>query len=244
MRLEYLPLLAVQRDLYRLPRGPERFREYLRTMIDADTGDLALPLTSMNPMGKDHIPPFLDGLLALDADGEGARAAAHAETELRESSGDFKVGQVVCDDLKGGWTNRYATELSHRFEQGSMYKRGWMTGLLWTSETYRNAGIREEILACAFRAAYIQKHGRARTLAERLAQEAHAMSRAGMSMPILEPGDLTYTREILAPLMESLDPSTHMAALFGDPAARELGLKPLGLSPWAGLALALQDARG
>lgn len=33
MNLEYVPLLQVQRDLYKLPRGFERFREYLRTML-------------------------------------------------------------------------------------------------------------------------------------------------------------------------------------------------------------------
>ena len=33
---------AVQRSLYALPRGMERFREYIRTMTDAETGDLAL----------------------------------------------------------------------------------------------------------------------------------------------------------------------------------------------------------
>lgn len=31
MTLTHLPLLQVQRDLYALPRGMERFREYIRT---------------------------------------------------------------------------------------------------------------------------------------------------------------------------------------------------------------------
>ena len=52
MRLEYVPLLKVQRDLYELPRGMERFREYIRTMSDAATGDLKFPLVAMNPMGR------------------------------------------------------------------------------------------------------------------------------------------------------------------------------------------------
>ena len=40
MTLTFVPLLQVQRDLYGLPRGMERFREYIRTMTDAATGDL------------------------------------------------------------------------------------------------------------------------------------------------------------------------------------------------------------
>ena len=69
MKLKYVPLVQIQRDLYRLPRGYERFREYLRTMSDAETRDLNLPpLVGMNPMGKDHLPALLEALLAFDAD--------------------------------------------------------------------------------------------------------------------------------------------------------------------------------
>ena len=68
MNLTFVPLLQVQRDLYALPRGMERFREYIRTMTDADTGDLTLPLVAMNPMGKDHVPALIDDYLALGAE--------------------------------------------------------------------------------------------------------------------------------------------------------------------------------
>ena len=51
-----------------LPRGMERFREYIKTMTDAETGDLALPLVAMNPMGKDHVPALIDDYLALGAE--------------------------------------------------------------------------------------------------------------------------------------------------------------------------------
>src|SRR5437879_1765320 len=51
MPLTYVPLLRVQRDLYRIPRGRDRFRAYLRTMIDWDIEDMRLPLGAMNPMG-------------------------------------------------------------------------------------------------------------------------------------------------------------------------------------------------
>jgi hypothetical protein len=100
MGLHYLPLLAVQRDLYRVPRGPARFRDYLRTMIDADTGDLALPLAAMNPMGKDHVPALLDRLLAFDADGEGARATTEAESALNEALTRAGLALALADTVK------------------------------------------------------------------------------------------------------------------------------------------------
>ena len=68
MKLSFLPLLQIQRDLYAMPRGMERFREYIKTMTDAETGDLALPLVAMNPMGKDHIPALIDDYIALGAE--------------------------------------------------------------------------------------------------------------------------------------------------------------------------------
>ncbi len=87
MNLTFMPLLRVQRELYAMPRGMERFREYIKTMTDAETGDLALPLVAMNPMGKDHVPALIDEYLALGAeeiaegavqDGCGQRSGATA----------------------------------------------------------------------------------------------------------------------------------------------------------------------
>ena len=135
MKLEYVPLLKVQRDLYDIPRGFERFREYIRTMTEPGSGELKVPLVAMNPMGKDHLPPFLDHLLAIDADGVGARALADAEAALADEAGDYRACLVVSDDLKGGWTNRYASEYSYRFEQRAFYRRAWLAANLWTSTT-------------------------------------------------------------------------------------------------------------
>ena len=69
----------------------------------------------MNPMGKDHVTALLDALLALDADGVGARAAADASAALSDVPGEFKIALVVADDLMGGWTNRYDYEYTFRF---------------------------------------------------------------------------------------------------------------------------------
>ena len=51
MKLELTPLLHVQRELYRVARGFERFRAYLQTMTGG-TDDLVLPLVALNPMGQ------------------------------------------------------------------------------------------------------------------------------------------------------------------------------------------------
>src|SRR5829696_8501074 len=114
MKLSFLPLLQIQRDLYAMPRGMERFREYIKAMTDAETGDLALPLVAMNPMGKDHIPALIDEYIALGAETIAQGAIDSATQTIPVASHEFRVGLVVSDDLKGGWTNRWASEFAHR----------------------------------------------------------------------------------------------------------------------------------
>jgi hypothetical protein len=252
MNLDYVPLLTVMRDLHAIPRGRERFRKYLRTIGGRDAGSLELPpLVIMNPMGKDHVTALLDELLALDADGIAARAAAEASAQLADESGDFKAALVIADDLKGGWTNRYAAEFSLRFPGGARSrgplprwtKHFWVTGVLWSSEHASERVVREAMLTAAYRAAYRQRHGPARTLRDRLAQEGHVLARAGCAGPVLDEEDIAYTREVLAPCLDAEDMRTAIECLFGDAAGRTLGFTPRGLSPWAGLALALHDAQ-
>ena len=54
---------------------------------------------------------------------------------------------------------------------------------------------------------------------------------------------IAYTREVLIPYLDADDMRTCIECLFGDAAGRTLGFTPRGLIPWAGLALALHDAR-
>jgi hypothetical protein len=251
MKLNYTPLLLIQRKLQGIPRGMGRFRHYLRTMLSADGNDVELaPLVAINPMARDHVTALLDTLLAMDADALGAQAAAEAAAELNHVPGEWSVGMVVVDDLLGGGTNRFAYEFELRFGPEKLRlrkpKRGqrqWLTGVLWSSEAPSESAIRQTILAAAHRAAWQQAHGPVRTLADMLAQEGHVMARAGCMLPVLDDGEIQYTRAVLAPCLEAPDQRTAIECLFGDAAARSLGLSPRGLSPWAGLALALHDAQ-
>ncbi|MBX9623759.1 MAG: hypothetical protein K2X82_08085 [Gemmataceae bacterium] len=241
MRLDYVPLLRIQRELLNLPRGRGRFEEYLRTILRDDRSDLELvPLVAMNPMGKEHVAARLDVLLAFDGDAVGAQAAAEAGAALRGDPGEYKAGLVVVDDLMGGWTNRYATE--HDFRRPDpTNKRFWVTGLLWSSEEPSPRTVREAVLTAAYRAATVRRHGPARTLRDLMTQEGHVLAAAGCTGPTLDPDDREYTREVIAPFLDAGDKRTVIECLFGDEAARSLGFTPRGLSHWAGLALARHD---
>jgi hypothetical protein len=249
MTLTFVPLLQVQRDLYALPRGMERFREYIRTMTDEATGDLALPLVAMNPMGKDHVPALIDEYLALGAETIASRAVVDAAGVDAAGGGKpsglppFKVGLVVSDDLKGGWTNRWASEFSHRIEYAAITRRGWIVGILWTSDSPSEQNVRDAVLTSIHRVGYLQTHAAPKTLGEMLDQEGYAMAHAGCTAPSLDDDDLDYTRSVITPLRQATDRATVMACLFGDTAAKALGYEPRGLSDRAGLALALHGAR-
>jgi len=244
MRLTFVPLLRVQRELYAMPRGMERFREYIKTMVDAETGDLALPLVAMNPMGKDHVPALIDAYLALGAEEIAQHAVDHADVRSATASAGahYRVALVVSDDLKGGWTNRWASEYSHRIEYAAITRRGWLVGILWTSEPASEQHVREAVLTSIYRAEYLQTHAPPRTLGEMLVQEGHAMARAGCTTPRLDAADLAYTRGVIAPHLGATDRATVIACLFGDTAAHALGYPPQGLTDRAGLALALSDS--
>lgn len=245
MNITYVPLLATLRDVYAVPRGRERFETYLKTIGAKDRADVKLlPLLAANPMAREHVASLLDELLAMDADGIGARAAAEAAGRLAEEPGDDQVTVVVADDLKGGWTNRYDYEFTFRVGYGPHGKRYWgAIGLLWSSEPASERAVREAVLTAIFRTASMRRHGPPRTLREILAQEGQVTADAGCAGPMLDPEDIEYTREVLVPFLDVTDKRTIMECLFGDGPGSTLGFTPRGLSPWAGLALALHDGR-
>ncbi|WP_165246234.1 hypothetical protein [Paludisphaera soli] len=240
MNLEFIPLLAAQRELYRIPRGPARFGPYVRMMRDDPE---AAPLVALNPMARDHVPALIDALIGLDADRLAAEAVNEAAALLADEPGEYRIGLVVADDVGGGWTNRWACE--HAWAAGSpaAIRRGWLAGVLWSSEPASARAVREAVLTPIHRAAHVQRHGQAKTLREFLAQEGRALADAGCEAPTLDADDLEYTRSVLEPHLDESLTRTVMECLYGDEAGRTLGFTPRGLSPRAGLALALHQAR-
>lgn len=253
MRINYVPLLEVQRDLYKLPRGMERFREYIRSMTNSAGDDVAVPpLVGMNPMAREHVPALVDQYLALGADAAAAAATSAAERVLSNTThagdGEFKISLVVLDDLKGGWTNRYAIEFEQRCggatRNGERARRraSWLTAPIWSSEPPSLERACREVAACAYRTAYRMANGEPGSIRRMLQQEGACMTRAGFTTPKFDEEELAYTRQVIEPYLNACDMPTAVVCLFGDNAARSLGFKPLGLGDRAGLALALADA--
>jgi len=246
MNLTLLPLLHTQRDLQAIPRGMERFRAYIATMTEG-TDDVVLPITGMNPMGKEHVTALLDDLLAADAEVIASAAIDEAATRLIRIPGERQVALVVIDDAQGGWTNRYFTEIPPPSADArrSAKRRAlrWALVPIWTSEPWPVHAIRAAVLAAIYRSAFLEQIGFPETLHEIMTIEGLAAVFAGMPNPRLDPEDLEYTAEVLRAYLNARDYPTIFTCLFGDEAARSVGYPPFGLSPRAGLALAHDEAR-
>lgn len=242
--VEHIPLLQMQRDLYALPRGYERFREYIRTMQGSSEDDIEFsPLGAMNPMGREHLAERLEELLAIGAEEIVAQAIEEALPDLPVPKQSMKHGLVITDDVRGGWTNRYSYEAgacllgaSDRTLRNRM--QAWITTCLWVSETPTPESLRAQVLCNLFRTLYVQQQGKPLTLRDLLRQEGTARRFAKMQAH-LEEEDIEYSRAVLEPLLESTDFATCFVALLGDLAAEQLGYPKLGLSDRAGFAVAL-----
>jgi hypothetical protein len=247
MQLEHVELLKIAREIHDLPRGMERFQEYLRTMKNGLEDDVDLvPLIAMNPMGREHVAARLDELLALDAESIARDALKEAEPLYEGITVDFDVlrhGFTILDDVRGGWTNRIVNDASIRFGTDAVFKRPWIVSHWLVSETPTAEGIRQRVKCAAARIAHTLRHGAPKTLGDFMTQEGWAEAYAGVERS-LDKDDLEYTRHVLAPHRDNSSYPVIIAAVYGDAAARELGYPPVGVSENAGFALALSETVG
>ena len=249
MRIDYVPLLERQREVYRVPFGVARFREYLRSMLNETGDDVdSPPMVLMNPMAREHVPFMLDQYIQLEADRIAAQAVEEACAAIEHVDAAMKISLVVVDDLKGGWTNRYACE--YQIRRGGLDRSGerflkrsaWHAAPIWTGEPVSIPAIEREAKTTVFRAARRVIRGTARTVHALLDQEGVCMFAAGYDKIMIDSDEIAYTRAVIDPYLEADDMAIGVACLFGDGAARSLGFKPLGLSRNAGLELALHDS--
>lgn len=250
MRVEHFPTLEPMREVYRLPRGPQRFRSY----IAAVEGERPLlPISAYNPMAKEHVVERVEQLLALDAEAVAARAGQDAAARLAALDAELFTGLALADDVAGGWTNRpqiTGPRLGERLDarrDGSGHLSGelgrWVTALLWASDEPTAEAVQQSVTAALYRWAHDERHGAPRTLGQFMTREGRAHRFAGLPGPTLSPDELAYSREVIAPLRDTTDQPSAFAAWWGDEIAASVGYPPLGLSRGAGYALALAEAQ-
>ena len=254
MKFRLIPTLGKLRDLYSLPRGPERFEVYLDLAVGGaqKAADVALPpLITANPMAKESVLEFVEAWLELGAEKAAAdtleEATARLEalpfTRTANTANTVDVGLTVLDDVGGGWTNRTMNDAA-RFQTGKLLeKTSWLSINLWTSEAPSLEALRWTVLEAAHRAAQAAQQGDPHTLGEMMRQEGLASAFAGRTVTF-DAEELTYSRAVVEPYRKSTRQPTVIACLYGDDAARACGYTPLGLSKDAGFEVGLADALG
>ena len=179
------------------------------------SGELALPIAAMNPMGKEHMISAVEAWIACGAEEAAVEAVREAAQRFSHRPDRLRVALVLADDVAGAWTNRWTTDFAHRFESAALYKRDFAVGLLWASEPPSAERVRAVVLQSIGRAVYEREHGPARTLREKLEQERFA------SVPLGPPPPAEH--------LDATDAPTLFACLYGDEAAKSLGYSPLRL---------------
>ncbi|WP_212003907.1 hypothetical protein [Chitinophaga sp. HK235] len=229
MQFEVLPVIDIMLNLYHQPAGMERFHQYLKQLQGNTKGDLAMPLGGFNPMGKVHVSAQLELLKALHAE-EIMTAALSGINQRCKQLAPYKVFRValnLCDDLKGGWTNRYTTDYDSRFKIQALVARGFSVPVFWTSETYDASLIRTRTLESCYRTLYRLSSSRPATLEEHGKQERyvtiHAGSAPGESGP--HPAVAAFYRQH----SDSREYAVIFNFLYGDEAAVSLGFPSFGI---------------
>jgi hypothetical protein len=229
MGLSAVEILKTQAELLTLPKGKERFDAYLAAMTGG-TNDLVIPIGSFNPMSKDHVSLVVDRLVELNAERIVAEVVADLNSKFPNFQDAIKVGLVVVDDVKGGWTCRETIELERTTGVSGELKRHWISVLWWCSDDCTEDAVRLAATTQIFKAMEILNHGPVQTLGDWVDLEAQAMRLARVTP---SPAEHDWFNKFKS-FTSAQDTPTLVSAIYGDPAAEKLGYIPLGFPTDAG----------
>jgi len=238
--VELVPWLEQLRELYAKPRSFERFKEYL-DILRSQTGEMALPISNVNPMAKPHALQRVEQLIAIGAEEGALVAAREACAKVGGADDSLRVMVLLIDDAMGGWTNRAFTEFSYRYERKHEVERGWATVIIWTSEEPTAELIATRAYESVYRTLDERAHGPVRSLRQILDREGRTMRFAGDARRY-DDATIAAIREKVKPHLDSIAAPVLFALLYGDETAESLGYPPLGIPERGGYDLALAMA--
>jgi hypothetical protein len=172
MTFELLPVLDLMMDFYQKPIGNNRFQEYLKILRGNTKDDLVMPISGFNPMAKDHVFDKLVALKTLDVERVMRDVLDRLNEKIKgKNERNFKVVFNVCDDLLGGWTNRYTTDFDSKFKINALINRQFCTPIFWSSEPYNVDLIKQRTIEYALRTIYWLEKSEPLSLREHVEQE-------------------------------------------------------------------------
>ncbi len=230
MRFRLRPILSEIKELYAQPISAQRFQAYISKLQGGSKGDLALPISGFNPMAKPHVLAKIEELEQLEAEKWMAETITEFNASLDQpDQGEFMVVLNLADDLKGGWTNYYATDFDSKFKLNAFVRRRFCVPYFWTSESYSEAIIRTRTLEYLKRTVYRATQPQPQTLADHLEQEIFSASlspdvHSSSSKPSLEAPEAFFSTH-----RDSTAPDLIFNFFYGDEGSANLGYKTYGI---------------
>lgn len=232
MTFELIPIIDPLIEFYAKPRSRGRFQEYLSILQGDKKGDLTLPISGFNPMGKEHVLQKLKELKELNAEPiiqdilENINATLTQEQDTRT----FQVILNLADDLKGGWTNVYTTDYDSKFKINALVTRAFCTPFIWTSENYTDQLIRNRTLEYVYRTIYWLTNPKPRTLEDHVKQEVYVAGRSKIKSDYPDASDLQLLKNFYLKYRDSDDYGVIFNFFYGDIASKSLEFSVHGIT--------------
>lgn len=239
MKFELIPVLSIMEELYKQPISAERFQAYLSLLQGGTKGDLILPIGGFNPMAKDHVLTKLYELKALQAEELIQEVAAELNATLdSEVAPTIQIGLNLADDLKGGWTNRHATDFDSKFKINALVERNFCTPFVWSSEAYTADLIRSRTFEYAYRTLYWKHHSRLVSLEDHVNQEVYVCRQVGATSDLQADANLETIQAFYADNKEEEEYSVLFNFFYGDAVSSSLNYPAYGITEINGFEFA------
>jgi hypothetical protein len=231
MKFNLLPVTDVMLTLYSSPANADRFTEYMNILQGNSPGDIAVPVTFFNPMGKEQVLKKLLELKELNAEElmQEALTAVNKTTASRASSIEINVSLALADDMGGGWTNRYTTDYDSKFNINDLLKRNFCNPVFWVSEQYSAAKIKERTTDYCYRMLYRSTYPQPLTLEDHVQQEIFVAQHNPFSSEEKPLCDFNAMDAYYNRYKGMSQPPTVFNFLYGDEACKELGHAAYGI---------------
>ena len=235
MKFKLRPILSEIRELYSKPISGERFKEYLSKLQGATKGELALPISGFNPMAKNHILSKIDELEQLEAEKIMEASIEEFNATLNvPSNEEYMVVLNIADDLKGSWTNYYATDFDSKFKLNALVTRKFCVPYFWTSEEYNKDIIKARTLEYINRTIYWLAHSKPRTLEEHLAQEIYVASKTTQNYKAIGKVNYKAMEEYYLENKNTDEYDKIFNFFYGNEGSESLGYKQYGIKDLTG----------
>ena len=230
MKFEIIKLLHKINDLYKLPKGKERFAKYLYLLQGDTKNDLLLPIGGFNPMGNELASYKLGQLIKLKAEDVAQKELLRINASLKNDSNRIiQVGLNLVDDVEGSWSNYYTTDYTSKFEIEPLLKRNFCTPYFWTNETITEEMIIERVREYVYRTIFWITNRKPETLCEFMEQEIYVQINSKENSHKLEERHFFELQQIYKKHINSTDYNLKFNFFYGDKVSKLLAYSFYGI---------------